>query len=76
MTFNLTTAMVHSPVSSWNIQVSLSRGDSSYPWVSVHALNHNLGKGRTLYCTLFSRYIVNSLLGGMEFDNHDYWQNT
>ena len=23
-------------------------GDSSYPWVSFHALGHNLGKDRTI----------------------------
>ena len=32
----LTTDVAHSPVSSWNIQASSTRGDNSYPWVSVH----------------------------------------
>ena len=48
ITLYLTNDVVHSPVSSWNIQASSPRGDSSYSWVSVCALGHNLGKGRTI----------------------------
>ena len=44
----LTIGVVHSPVSSQNIQASSSRGDSNYPWVSVHVLGHNLSKDRIL----------------------------
>ena len=35
------------PVGNWSIQASSPMGDSSNPWVSVHALGHNLGKSKS-----------------------------